>query len=107
MPTRNCAVKYVDTSGIEHTVRVDAESLCEAAIRGMQRLQRLDSGFGADTSDRMSITVEVYAEPTTYAVMVQKLKPWIKSQESPQKEVNTQHSQPSRASKFSTARPRK
>lgn len=81
MPMRNCAVKYVDTSGIEHIVRVEAESLFEAAIRGLQRLQRLDASFGADMSDHMSIAVEVSAEPTTYAVMVQKLKPWIKSQD--------------------------
>ena len=105
MPKRNCAVKYVDTTGIEHIVRVEAESLFEAAISGLQRLQRLDSSFGADILDRMSITVEVSAEPTTYAVMVQKLKPWIKSQEShPQKELNPQ--QRSRPSKFPTTRPR-
>ncbi|HKW31717.1 MAG TPA: hypothetical protein VJN92_01850 [Candidatus Acidoferrum sp.] len=78
MLKRNCVVKYVDTSGIEHTVRVEAESLFEAAIRG---LQRLDSSFGAGMWDGMSITVEVYAEPTTYGVMVQKLKRWIKSEE--------------------------
>ncbi len=104
MPVRNCAVKYVDTSGIEHIVRVEAESLFEAAIRGLQRLQRLDSSFGADMLDRLSITVEVSAEPTSYAAMVQKLKPWIKSQESPQKEINPQRSQPSRPSKFPNAR---
>ena len=86
MLKRNCAVKYVDAFGIEHTVRVEAESLFEAAICG---LQRLDSSFGGDMRDRMSITVEVCAEPTTYAAMVEKLKPWIRSQEShPQQEVN-------------------
>lgn len=82
MLKRNCAVKYVDTLGIEHTVRVEAESLFEAAIRGLQRLDSgVDSSFG-DMRDRMFISVEVYAEPTTYAAMVQKLKPWIKTQES-------------------------
>lgn len=92
MLKRNCAVKYVDTFGIEHTVRVEGESLFEAAIRG---LQRLDSRFGADVSDRLSITVEVCAEPTTYAAMVQKLKPWIRTEESdPQKEVSPERLPP-------------
>ena len=116
MLKRNCAVKYVDRFGIEHTVRVEAESLFEAAICG---LQRLDSSFGGDVGDRMSVSVEVCAEPrdlltptagrelrgryggsdvrnrevsaepTTYASMIEKLKPWIHSQESPaQEEVN-------------------
>lgn len=86
MLKRNCAVKYVDKFGIEHMVRVEAESLFEAAICG---LQRLDSSFACDVGDRMSVTVEVCAEPTTYAAMVEKLKPWIHAQESPaQEEVN-------------------
>lgn len=86
MLKRNCAVKYVDTFGIEHTVKVEAESLFEAAIRGLQRLASI---FGANMGDRMSVTVEVCVEPTTYADMVQKLKPWINSEVCrPQKEVN-------------------
>ena len=86
MLKQSCVVKYVDTFGIEHAVRVEAESPFEAAIRG---LQRLDSSFGAEMWDHMFITVEISAQPTTYAAMVRKLKPWIKSEEShPQKEGN-------------------
>lgn len=86
MLKRNCAVKYVDKFGIEHTVRVEAESLFEAAICG---LQRLESSFGGDMRDRLSVTVEVCAEPSTYAIMIEKLKPWIHSQESSaQEEAN-------------------
>jgi len=88
MLKQNCVVKYMDTFGIEHAVKVEAETLFEAAIRG---LQRLDSSFGAALWDRMSITVEISAEPTTYAAMVQKLKPWIQSEVSrPQKEISPQ-----------------
>lgn len=90
MLKKNCVVKYRDTFGIEHAVKVEAGTLFEAAILG---LQRLDSSFGAEMWDRMSITVEISAEPTTYAAMVQKLKPWIQSQVSrPQKEVSPQRS---------------
>lgn len=88
MLKQNCVVKYMDTFGIEHAVKVEAGTLFEAAILG---LQRLDSSFGAKMWDRMSITVEISAEPTTYAAMVQKLKPWIQTELGhPQKEVSPQ-----------------
>ena len=76
---RQCVVKYVDTLGIEHAAKVEAESLFEAAVRG---LHRLDSSFWTeeDVWDRMCITVEVYEEPTTHTVMIERLKRWIKSQ---------------------------
>jgi len=76
---RNCVVKYVDNFGAEHAVKVEAESLFEAAIRG---LHRLDSTFWAedDVFDRMSITVEVHEEPTTHTVKIERLKHWIKTQ---------------------------
>jgi hypothetical protein len=75
---RNCVVKYVDNFGVEHAAKVEAESLFEAAVRG---LHRLDSSFWAedDVFERMSVTVEIYGEPTTHTVMIQKLKHWIKS----------------------------
>ena len=39
---RNCVVKYVDSLGIEHAAKVEAESLFEAAVFS---LHRLDSSF--------------------------------------------------------------
>jgi hypothetical protein len=76
---QKCVVKYVDSFGIEHAAKVEADSLFEAAVRG---LHRLDSSFWTeeDVWDRMCITVEVYEEPTTHTVMIEKLKRWIKSQ---------------------------
>jgi hypothetical protein len=77
---RNCVVKYVDPSfGVEHAAKVEAESLFEAAVRG---LYALDSSFWTeeDVFDRMDITVEVHKEPTTHTVKIDRLKQWIKSQ---------------------------
>jgi hypothetical protein len=76
---RNCVVKYVDNFGIEHAAKVEAESLFEAAVRG---LHRLDSSFWAedDGFERMSVIVEVYEEPTTHTVKIERLKHWIKTQ---------------------------
>ena len=78
---RNCVVKFADSLGIEHAVKVEAESLFEAAIRGIHRLD-LDSSFWTeeDVLDRMCVKVEVHEEPTTHTVMIEKLKRWIKSQ---------------------------
>jgi hypothetical protein len=75
---RNCVVKYVDSFGVEHAAKVEAESLFEAAVRG---LHRLDSSFWTeeDVFDRMIVTVEVHEEPTTHTVMIEKLKRWLKS----------------------------
>src|SRR5437660_8739322 len=75
---RNCVVKYVDSFGVEHAAKVEAESLFEAAVRG---LHRLDSTFWTeeDVFDRMFVTVEVHEEPTTHIVKIDRLKQWIKS----------------------------
>jgi len=54
---RNCVVKYVDSFGVEHAANVEAESLFEAAVRG---LHRLDSSYWTedDVFDRMCVTVD-------------------------------------------------
>ena len=78
---RNCVVKFSDSFGIEHSVKVEAESLFEAAIRGLQRLD-MDSSFWTeeDVFNGMFVTVEIYEEPTSHMVKIEKLKHWIKSQ---------------------------
>lgn len=37
----DCVVKLVDDHGVEHSVRVRAESVYEAALRGLQKLERV------------------------------------------------------------------
>ena len=78
MLKRNCVVKFVDSFGVEHSAKVEAESLFEAAVRG---LWRLDSSFWTeeDMFSRMDVTVEVHEEPTTHTVRIEKLKHWLKS----------------------------
>jgi hypothetical protein len=63
---------------VEHAAKVEAESLFEAAVHG---LHRLDSSFWTeeDVFDRMFVTVEVHEEPTNHTVMIEKLKRWLKS----------------------------
>lgn len=66
---RNCVVTFSDSSGIAHSVKVEAESLFEAAIRGLQRLD-MDSSFwtGEEVFDGMFVRVEIYEESTTHTV---------------------------------------
>ena len=75
---RTWVVKYMDNFGVEHAAKVEADSLFEAAIRG---LYKLDSSFWTedDVFGRWDITVEVHEEPTTHTVRIEKLKQWIKS----------------------------
>lgn len=74
---RNCVVKLVDDHGVEHGVRVRAESVYEAALRGLQKLERI--GWENDGSQIGWITVEVWEEPTQHRVHVGKMLGWIKS----------------------------
>lgn len=44
---RDCVVKLVDDHGVEHSVRVRAESVYEAALKGLQKLERVGGEMGA------------------------------------------------------------
>jgi hypothetical protein len=74
---RDCVAKLVDDHGVEHSVRVRAESVYEAALRGLQKLERV--GWESDGSQIGFVTVEVWEEPTQHRVLVGKMLGWIKS----------------------------
>src|SRR5438034_5636873 len=70
---RPCVVKCVDSFGIEHTAKVEAESLFEAAVRG---LYKLDSSFWTeeDVLDRKSTRLNSSHTVISYAVFCLKKK---------------------------------
>jgi hypothetical protein len=74
---RDCVVKLVDDHGVEHSVRVRAESVYEAALRGLQRLERV--GWESSGEQIGWVTVEVWEEPTHHRVHVGKMLGWLKS----------------------------
>ena len=74
---RDCVVKLVDDHGVEHNVRVRAESVYEAALKGLKKLTRV--GWEGDGSQIGWITVEIWEEPTQHRVHVGKMLGWIKS----------------------------
>jgi len=45
---RECVVKLLDGHGVEHSVKVRAESVYEAALLGLKRLERV--GWESDGS---------------------------------------------------------
>ena len=90
MSNQTCVVKFTDSFGVEHSAKVEAESLFEAAIRG---LYKLDSSFWTEENvfDQMLISIEVWETPTEHAVKVQKVKDWLKSHgRSPAQEAKKQ-----------------
>jgi len=73
---RDCVVRLRDDHGIEHSVRLRATSVYEAALRGLTRLQKV--GWESDGSQVRTVVMEIYEEPTTHTVNVKKLLDWLK-----------------------------
>src|SRR5690348_2349302 len=59
---RDCLVKLVDDHGVEHSVRVRAESAYEAALKGLRKLERI--GWERTGEQIGCVTVHVCEEPT-------------------------------------------
>lgn len=68
---KDCVVKLIDDHGVEHSVCVRAESVYEAALKGLKKLERV--GWESNGQQIGSVTVEVYEEPTCHRVSVAKL----------------------------------
>ena len=62
--------------GVEHSVKVRAASVYEAALLGLKRLNNV--GWESNGETIGSVTVEVWEEPTRHHVVVSKLLSWLK-----------------------------
>ena len=72
-----CVVKLIDSHGVEHRVKVPgAESVYEAALLGLNRLERV--GWEGDGSTVKFVMVEVWEEPTRHFIEVKKMLNWLK-----------------------------
>src|SRR5215469_6696910 len=74
---RDCVVKLLDSHGVEHSAKVRAKSVYEAALKGLNKLEKI--GWESDGSQIGRVTVEVWEEPTQHHVHVGKMLGWIKS----------------------------
>ncbi len=76
MSISKCIVRLKDCHDTEHSVEVYAESLYEAVLRGLSRLQ--DAGWESDTNETIKrVEVEIHQEPTKHIVDVPKLLKWV------------------------------
>jgi hypothetical protein len=66
--------ELIDDHGAEHKVKVRAESVYEAALLGLKRLECV--GWESDGSTIGTVTVEAGEEPTIHVVHVKKLLSW-------------------------------
>src|ERR1700676_3560309 len=77
VPTvRSCLVSFVDSEGIEHSIRVPAESLYEAAIEAMAAFRR--GAFAEMTvGSATRLTIRVKAPEEEHIVSVGKVLSWL------------------------------
>jgi len=76
MSISKCIVRLKDSHDTEHSVEVYAESLYEAVLRGLTRLQ--DVGWESNGNETIQrVEVEIHQEPTRHIVDVPKLLKWV------------------------------
>ena len=76
MSISKCIVRLKDCHNTEHSVEVYAESLYEAVLKGLSRLEVVGwESNGNETIQR--VEVEIHHEPTRHIVDVPKLLKWI------------------------------
>ena len=76
MSISRCIVRLKDSHDTEHSVVVYAESLYEAVLKGLGRME--DVGWESDTNDTIRhVEVEIHQEPTKHIVDVPKLLKWL------------------------------
>jgi hypothetical protein len=76
MSISKCVVRLKDVHHTEHSATVYAESLYEAAIRGLKMLEHV--GWESDREETTKhVEVEIHQEPARHVVDVPKLLKWV------------------------------
>ena len=75
MPARTCIVSFKDARGIRHAAEVEAESLYEAAVLGVRRLN--DDPWTERVGLATVLDVEVREPSTTHAISFQQVERWL------------------------------
>jgi hypothetical protein len=75
MAVRKCSVSFVDLRGIRHSADVEADSLYEAAVLGIRRLNQVPwiERIGPGTH----LDVEVQEPATRHTLSVQQVERWL------------------------------
>jgi hypothetical protein len=75
VPDRTCTVSFTDIRGIKHSVELTADSLFEAAARGLKTLRTGD--WNDPPSQSTILEIEVRNPAVTHTVSVQQLARWL------------------------------
>ena len=75
MSLKSCAVSFTDIRGIRHTAEVEAESLYEAAVQGIRRLNQDPWIERIGPGTKLEIAVREPA--TTHALTVEQVERWL------------------------------
>jgi hypothetical protein len=71
---RACTVSFTGVSGVRHSIDLEAESVYEAAIRGVHLLKK--DGWVDNLGPGTELDVEVREPATSHRVTVQQLRRW-------------------------------
>ena len=75
MALRPCIVSFQDLRGIRHSTEVEAESLYEAAVLGIRRLN--DDPWLEKIGPATVLQVEVRHPGTAHAISLQQVERWL------------------------------
>ena len=67
-----CIVSYLDTEGLRHTVEVEAESLCEAAVLAIRTFRQ----HNCEPGQASSLEVEVRSS-VVHTITPKKIRNWL------------------------------
>jgi hypothetical protein len=75
VPARFCIVSFIDLDGLQHSTKVRAESLFEAAILAIQAFKEQDCAPGSAST----LEVEIPRPSVKHTVPVRKVHEWLDS----------------------------
>jgi hypothetical protein len=75
MPAKTCIVSFQGPSGIRHAAEVEAESLYEAAVLGVRRLNQ--SIWSENVGPATVLDIEVREPGSRHSISLQQVERWL------------------------------
>jgi hypothetical protein len=75
VPARACSVSFTDSRGIRHSVEVEAESLYEAAVLGVTRLNH--DAWVEKIGPATVLDIEIREPATAHSISLQQVERWL------------------------------
>ena len=75
MPVKACAVSFTGPSGVRHSVEVEAESLYEAAVLGVRRLNQ--NIWSENVGPATVLDIEVREPGSRHSISLQQVERWL------------------------------